>query len=494
MQWKQIGGFVPLLIAALAVVIALILVGADLFNARVAAQSTRAYRTLRQAMATHDGVVRLQLDEEAGIRGYVATGDASLLAPSVTARRRLPAMLAALHDQIAAIREPGLESGEARLAPLNALWEQTIAGPSLAARPPSRAAPLQIRGRSIVDAFRRESAALDAALNARSDSLLDALFAKLREVSRISLALILLVTLAAALWLSHHNRLRADYENAERQIESLRRVADAFVRAQLPEALPQSTDLTFDATYVPAEEVAVVGGDWYDVVELDEGRYVFSMGDVTGHGLEAAIMTNRVRQTISTLASIERDPAAILKRANAVLASHERLIVTALCGSIDARTGALTFASAGHPPALVVSLSGAIRDLSSGAPPLGTTERLDVACVHDALLPGELLVCYTDGVIENERNVVEGEARLRRVVSSLHGVAHAGRPAAAIGNRVLGARRGRDDVAILTIARAGAPDAAEGLLRGPEMPRANQAAVRGAMGPASYALNFPTEL
>jgi hypothetical protein len=105
-----------------------------------------------------------------------------------------------------------------------------------------------------------------------------------------------------------------------------------------------------------------------------------------------------------------------------------------------------------------------------------------------------MLVCYTDGVIENERNVVEGEARLRRVVSSLRGAAGTGHPAAAIGNRILGARRGRDDVAILTIARTGAPEPAGPLSRGPEVPRANQAAVRGAIGPASYALNFPTEL
>jgi serine phosphatase RsbU (regulator of sigma subunit) len=454
MQSKRIAGFVPLLIAALAVVIALILVGADLFNARVAAASTRTYHTLRQAMGVHDAVVRLQLDEETGIRGYVATGDPTLLAPYLAARGRMPEMLAGLHDLIAEIGEPHLESSEARMAALNALWEQTIARPSLTARPPSRAAHLQLRGRPIVDAFRRESATLDAALNARSDSLLDALFAKLREVSRISLALVLVVTLAAALWLSHQNRLRAVYESAERQIESLQRVADAFHRAQLPQALPTSPYVSFDATYVPAEEVAVVGGDWYDVFTIDGRRYVFSIGDVTGHGLEAAITTSRVRQTISTLASIEGDPAAILEGANAVLRTHEGLIATALCGSFDARSGDLTLASAGHPPALIVTPSGAIRELSSGAPPLGAMERLRVACLRDTLLPGEMLVCYTDGVIENERDVVRGEARLRRVVASLRGGERAAHPAAAIGDRILGGHRGRDDVAILTILRS----------------------------------------
>ncbi|HEV3195759.1 MAG TPA: SpoIIE family protein phosphatase [Candidatus Cybelea sp.] len=457
MHSKQVGGFVPLAIAAMAVVILLILVVADLFNARVAAESTRTYHTLRQAMTTHDTVVRLQLDEETGIRGYVATGDALLLSPYFAARSRMPGVLAAQHDQIAAVGGPALESRATRLAALNALWEQTIARPSLLARPPSRAAKLQIRGRPIIEAFRRESAQLDAVLNARSDSLLDALFAKLREVSEISLALVVLVALASIAWLRHQNRLRIVYASAERQIESLQRVADAFHRAQLPRALPSSPQLSFDATYVPAEEVAVVGGDWYDVFTLDGQRYVFSMGDVTGHGLEAAILTSRVRQTISTLASIENDPAAILERANALLRKRDDLIVSALCGSIDARDGAIAFASAGHPPVLIVTPEGTIRELSSGAPPLGVTERLDVVARRDTLLAGELLVCYTDGIIENERNVVEGEARLRQVLTSLRSAQRADRPAAAIGNRILGARRGRDDVAILTILRSSAP-------------------------------------
>jgi CHASE3 domain sensor protein len=220
MHSKQVGGFVPLAIAAMAVVILLILVVADLFNARVAAESTRTYHTLRQAMTTHDTVVRLQLDEETGIRGYVATGDALLLSPYFAARSRMPGVLAAQHDQIAAVGGPALESRATRLAALNALWEQTIARPSLLARPPSRAAKLQIRGRPIIEAFRRESAQLDAVLNARSDSLLDALFAKLREVSEISLALVVLVALASIAWLRHQNRLRIVYASAERQIES----------------------------------------------------------------------------------------------------------------------------------------------------------------------------------------------------------------------------------------------------------------------------------
>jgi serine phosphatase RsbU (regulator of sigma subunit) len=136
-----------------------------------------------------------------------------------------------------------------------------------------------------------------------------------------------------------------------------------------------------------------------------------------------------------------------------VLQTQGDHIVTAVCGVIDAENGAVTIASAGHPPALIVSLSGAIRELSSSAPPLGVTDRLQADCRDDRLSPGEMLVCYTDGIIENERNVIEGEARLRRVLSSLK-PSERREPAPAIRHRILGARHGRDDVAILTIRRS----------------------------------------
>ncbi|HEX8828419.1 MAG TPA: SpoIIE family protein phosphatase, partial [Xanthobacteraceae bacterium] len=100
--------------------------------------------------------------------------------------------------------------------------------------------------------------------------------------------------------------------------------------------------------------------------------------------------------------------------------------------------------------ALIVPPTGRIREMSSSAPPLGATERLQVSARSEQLFPGEMLVCYTDGIIENERNVIEGEARLRRVLSSLR-MSERRAPAPAIRDRILGKHRGCDDVAILTI-------------------------------------------
>lgn len=450
---KHAARIAPAAIGVMALIILLILIAVDLVNARLAADSTAQYHQLRQATLTQDAVLGLQIDEESGIRGYVATGDRVLLAPYIAAHAQMPSALVALRNELAPLRSTLLQRRAERLAALNALWEQTVAAPSLRAHHPKATARLQLRGKSVIDDFRSQSDLLRSALDARSDSLLDALFGKLSMIWSISLALIGLVLLSAIAWITYQNRVWVQYESAERHVESLQRVVDAFHRAQLPQELPSSPYVSFNATYVPAEEVTAMGGDWYDVFTLDDRRYIFSIGDVTGHGLEAAIVMGRVRQTIFTLASIESDPAAILERANDVLRTQGDHIVTALCGAIDANSGAVTLATAGHPPALIVPPTGKIRELSSSAPPLGATERLQVNCRSEQLFPGEMLVCYTDGIIENERNVVEGEARLRRVLSSLR-TSERRDPAPAIRDRILGKHRGRDDVAILTIRRS----------------------------------------
>ena len=87
----------------------------------------------------------------------------------------------------------------------------------------------------------------------------------------------------------------------------------ALIPAVAHKDLSYLSYLRIDAVYLPAEKDALVGGDWYDAFELPDGRLVFSIGDVAGHGLEASITVGRLRQAIFTLAWRENDPGAILK-------------------------------------------------------------------------------------------------------------------------------------------------------------------------------------
>jgi len=81
-------------------------------------------------------------------------------------------------------------------------------------------------------------------------------------------------------------------------------VADTLQRALLPERLPVDERLAFDAAYLPGAEEAIVGGDWYDAFRIPDGRIAFSIGDVAGHGLRAAIVMGEVRQAFRAAALI----------------------------------------------------------------------------------------------------------------------------------------------------------------------------------------------
>jgi PAS domain S-box-containing protein len=243
-----------------------------------------------------------------------------------------------------------------------------------------------------------------------------------------------------------------DVDAQHSQFESVQRVANAFAQAQLPDVLPAEARLAFDATYLPAEDMAQIGGDWYDAFALDADRYFFSLGDVTGHGLDAALTMSRIRQAIFSFASLETDPAEILERTNRVLRAQDESVASALCGIVNARTGDVRYASAGHPPSLIVRAHGEIEELTSGAPPLGIEERVGIAAVTALLRPGDRLVCYTDGIIENDRDIQAGGQMLRQVLRALTPFEYV-TPARAIRERILGGRRGRDDVAVLVISR-----------------------------------------
>ena len=93
-----------------------------------------------------------------------------------------------------------------------------------------------------------------------------------------------------------------------RLFERERRAAESFQEASLPAKLPQPPGLILDAFYAPGRAEAQVGGDWYDALRLVDGRVVFSIGDVAGSGLEAAVTMGNMRQIIRGIAQVHAIP------------------------------------------------------------------------------------------------------------------------------------------------------------------------------------------
>ncbi len=197
------------------------------------------------------------------------------------------------------------------------------------------------------------------------------------------------------------------------------RVSDRLQRALLPAALADAPGITFDAAYSPAGSEAEVGGDWYDAFEIGNGLICISVGDVTGHGLEAAVTMSEMRRAIRTSAAAHDSPTAILDTVDAIATSQSIGIASAIVGLFDPKTNLLRYSSAGHPPPIFVTAKGRAYTIPGGGTLLGLG--LGSASTEHAatLSSGASVVLYTDGLTEYDRDIFTGEKRLIEALESL---------------------------------------------------------------------------
>ncbi|HEY9179226.1 MAG TPA: SpoIIE family protein phosphatase, partial [Candidatus Baltobacteraceae bacterium] len=154
--------------------------------------------------------------------------------------------------------------------------------------------------------------------------------------------------------------------------ERTHRVADRLQRALLPESFPPVRDAEFHAAYRPASDEAEIGGDWYDAFALPDGRIAISMGDVAGHGLEAATVMGEIRQAMRSAAVGETSPAVVLEHINRVINLRDTIgMVTAIFGYYRPECRELTYAVAGHPAPVITIAEGFHGFLPGGGMPLG---------------------------------------------------------------------------------------------------------------------------
>jgi serine phosphatase RsbU (regulator of sigma subunit)/CHASE3 domain sensor protein len=186
-----------------------------------------------------------------------------------------------------------------------------------------------------------------------------------------------------------------------------RRTAEALQRALLPISLPTPAAAQLVGFYRPARERTIVGGDWYDAVELEEGTIAGSVGDVAGHGIPAAARMGRLRHSYHAYATEYRSPAEILARLTRHIAAD--VMATAFCFDIDPRTRLLRYCSAGHLPAIVHSADSGRTVLldTLSAPPLGSAEPTEFADTTIRLDGRSILFAYTDGLVEQRRATLD---------------------------------------------------------------------------------------
>jgi anti-anti-sigma factor len=180
--------------------------------------------------------------------------------------------------------------------------------------------------------------------------------------------------------------------------------ADVIGEAQhslLPPSLPLLPDVRLSGSYHPATSARAAGGDWYDAVSLGHGRLALVIGDAVGHGVPAAAAMSRLRGAMRSSALRDPAPAAVLAALDDFAAQMDDVQgASVFYAVLDAATGALTFAAAGHPAPLLVHADGATDFLPVTArPPLGTLPGSPTPVARATLEPGATLVLYSDGAV-----------------------------------------------------------------------------------------------
>ena len=207
-----------------------------------------------------------------------------------------------------------------------------------------------------------------------------------------------------------------------RRYEQSRDVITALQRELLPAGLPVLPRAQIAASYLLADAETAAGGDWFDAVARADGRVALIVGDVVGHGVTASGVMGRLRAVLQDRlddgAGIAEALAAVDRFARRLPAAHATTVCLVL---LDPATGELTYCTAGHPPPLVISASGATRFLPvTGGTPLATGGRFPVGA--DRLGEGDLLLLYSDGILERPgRDGTAGAAELAEVAASCAG-------------------------------------------------------------------------
>ena len=257
---------------------------------------------------------------------------------------------------------------------------------------------------------------------------------------------------------------RASLALASMKAQDDARAAMALHRSLLPAALPQMPGVELAARYVPGS--GSVGGDWYDVFALPDGKLGIVVGDVAGSGLHAAVIMGRMRSSLRAYVLEVEDPAIALRMLDRKIQYFEPgAMATVLYGLYTPESGEFRVSSAGHlPPVLAVPGEQPAGMLEfQPDPPIGATDDQPRNSAVITVPPGGLLCCYTDGLVERrdqlldegigalaatlDQQVADRDNRARRPVCLAEDVC------AAVMQALIGNAPARDDVALLVACR-----------------------------------------
>jgi serine phosphatase RsbU (regulator of sigma subunit)/integral membrane sensor domain MASE1/anti-sigma regulatory factor (Ser/Thr protein kinase) len=219
-----------------------------------------------------------------------------------------------------------------------------------------------------------------------------------------------------------HARVETELLERERQREH--DLAVQVQRGLLPDRHVDRPGFDIAARHETAEQLLEVGGDWYDVISLPAGRFGLVVGDIVGHGIRAMTSMGRLRTALSALAMHADDPASALIQVDEFVGGPDGTqYATVFYAIVDPAAKSIRYASAGHPPALLIGAEGEVTWLDSGqSEPLSGAPNVTRKSASAGLTEGVILILYTDGLIERRGESLNvGLARLGDEASALRG-------------------------------------------------------------------------
>jgi hypothetical protein len=238
-------------------------------------------------------------------------------------------------------------------------------------------------------------------------------------------------------------------------------LAATLRNALLQPALPQIPGVELGARYRASAEATEIGGDFYQVYGCPHGHWAFEIGDVCGKGVEAAVLTGQVRQSLRTAVLVNDEPDRALDVLNqAMLSVDGTRFVTLVHGRLHAADDGgveVSLAGGGHPRPLLLHLNGRVETVETGGTIVGMLKRAKFRTTQVRLAPGETLLLYTDGVTEARIGEEQlGPERLEAMLADCVGM-----PAQATAERIEQlvldylAGGAHDDIALLAIRAEG---------------------------------------
>jgi hypothetical protein len=227
-----------------------------------------------------------------------------------------------------------------------------------------------------------------------------------------------------------------------------RSIAQTLQDALLPETLPSMPGLLVDARYVAGADDVDIGGDWYDLLPLDEHRAFLVIGDVSGRGLRAGTTMASLRFAIHALVSEGHPPGVVLDRlAGMIDVARGGQFATVLCALLDRANHDITVARAGHPPLLLITNDASHYIDAPIGPPIGVPDETPYRSLTVEVPPGAIVLAFTDGLYERPGETVdESLDRLRCSIGDASSLDQ-------VFARILpgGGRVSDDDIAILGV-------------------------------------------